>query len=503
MAQTSEDYWGKRMTEREAQWYAKSQQTIEKEMADYYLQAASRIRNDIAVLYARFATDNGIDKVAAQQLIQGDEYRVWRMEMKDYLKQVQITGDKNLLLELNTLAMRSRISRLDKIYGDTMMECAKLAGKIDSRMGAFLGDAFKDNYYHGIYDIGQKMQIRTPIAAMNNEMVDKVLHTPWSGKNYSQRIWKDSDKLAQTIQREMVDAVHRGASVQQMSRMVQDRMQVGRSDATRLVRTELNYVQTQAALDSIRDAGMKYVKFLATLDDRTSEVCQQHDGKIIPIEDAKPGVNIPPLHPHCRSTITGSLKGDSISKGKRAARDADGKTVRVPASMNYEDWKRSYIGDETSVRTDKNVRTGSIKHDIITTGARNPYSKEADAHAELQYESIRRNKTDINKIADKTGYDVDKITLIKQYLFFEMHDLGGPEKARFDPDFMIAQSWQRLSTNMDAMPHDITLLKHEIYEKQLMSEGKSQSEAHLLASKKYNYAKEAEEFYARTAKHKK
>ena len=111
MAQTSEDYWDKRMTEREAQWYAKSQQTIEKEMADYYLQAASRIRNDIAVLYARFATDNGIDKVAAQQLIQGDEYRVWRMEMKDYLKQVQITGDKNLLLELNTLAMRSRISR--------------------------------------------------------------------------------------------------------------------------------------------------------------------------------------------------------------------------------------------------------------------------------------------------------------------------------------------------------------------------------------------------------
>ena len=358
MAQTSEDYWGKRMTEREAQWYAKSQQTIEKEMADYYLQAASRIRNDIAVLYARFAADNGIDKVAAQQLIQGDEYRVWRMEMKDYLKQVQITGDKNLLLELNTLAMRSRISRLDKIYGDTMMECAKLAGKIDSRMGAFLGDAFKDNYYHGIYDIGQKMQIRTPIAAMNNEMVDKVLRTPWSGKNYSQRIWKDSDKLAQTIQREMVDAVHRGASVQQMSRMVQDRMQVGRSDATRLVRTELNYVQTQAALDSIRDAGMKYVKFLATLDDRTSEVCQQHDGKIIPIEDAKPGVNIPPLHPHCRSTITGSLKGDSLSKGKRAARDADGKYMRVPADMNYEEWKRSYI-DKAGVESEIGIRAQS------------------------------------------------------------------------------------------------------------------------------------------------
>ena len=76
-------------------------------------------------------------------------------------------------------------------------------------------------------------------------------------------------------------------------------MGVGMSDARRLVRTELNYVQNRAALDSIKDAGMKYYRFVATLDRRTSAACRAHDGKIYPVDEGSPGTNMPPLHPHC------------------------------------------------------------------------------------------------------------------------------------------------------------------------------------------------------------
>lgn len=40
------------------------------------------------------------------------------------------------------------------------------------------------------------------------------------------------------------------------------------------------------------------------------------------------------------------------------------------------------------------------------------------------------------------------------------------------------------------------ILKHEENEKRLMSEGVSQEEAHIKASKKHNYQKEAREYYA-------
>lgn len=170
----------------------------------------------------------------------------------------------------------------------------------------------------------------------------------WSGKNYSARIWKNGRKLAQTIRDVTVQAVHRGSPIQALSQQVSQRMGVGYRQSVRLVRTELNYVQNHAILDGIKDSGVKYYRFVATLDKRTSPQCRSHDGHVYPVDDYSPGSTAPPLHPHCRSTIVGSLKGDSKPRGKRAARNADGKYIRVPADMTYEDWYQRYV-DRTSM----------------------------------------------------------------------------------------------------------------------------------------------------------
>ena len=118
---------------------------------------------------------------------------------------------------------------------------------------------------------------------------------------------------------------------------------MGISDATRLVRTELNYVQNQSALDGIREAGLEYYQFCATLDGRTSQRCRELDGDIFPVKDAKPGENMPPLHPRCRSTVFGCLGDDKQGKGQRIARDSEGRNIRIPAGMEYYDWKAVYI----------------------------------------------------------------------------------------------------------------------------------------------------------------
>ena len=49
----------------------------------------------------------------------------------------------------------------------------------------------------------------------------------------------------------------------------------------------------------------------------------------------------------------------------------------------------------------------------------------------------------------------------------------------------------------------MTLIKHEIMEKDLMSKGMSQDEAHIAATAKYNYDKEATLFYGKIKKFKK
>ena len=121
-------------------------------------------------------------------------------------------------------------------------------------------------------------------------------------------------------------------------------------------------------------------------------------------------------------------------------------------------------------------------------------SKEAQQHAERYYGLVRSMETDVAKVAKTTGNTQKQIRAIKQYLFFDEHDLGGEKAERFAPDCAIAQSWQRL-TEGKPEPHDLTLIKHEIMEKELMDQGMSQREAHIVTSRKYSYEKEADAYY--------
>ena len=392
MAKLTKDelYWQKRNEELEAEWFRRSQKEIERELSAYYTQALKHIEKDINDLYARFAIDNSMSMTAAYSLLQGDEFRVWRMDMQEYLKQIEATGDKKLLRELNTLAMRSRISRLDKLYAETCVELSKLAEKFGRSMDKFLPTAYKDFYYRNLFEIGKKRGLASTPAKVESNKLENVLRAPWSGKNYSARIWANQEKLAEILQREITAAMHRGASVENVSKIITQKMGVGMSDARRLVRTELNYVQNRAALDSIKDAGMKYYRFVATLDRRTSAACRAHDGKIYPVDEGSPGTNMPPLHPHCRSTITGSLKGDSAPKGGRAARKDDGRTYRVPADMNYTDWKSVYIDKKMSLGEWRNSKLVSLADD------------------EQYYSKVVRGETS-NLVAKNKTYRVNKL----------------------------------------------------------------------------------------------
>lgn len=183
------------------------------------------------------------------------------------------------------------------------------------------------------------------------------------------------------------------------------------------------------------------------------------------------------------------------------------------ASARITEWNRRQKDflEQTGLKADSvRVAVGKTvekqgKNSIIksgaVSGARNPNSKEAREHAERYYGLVRSMKTDVARISETTGFAEEDIQTVKSYIFMEKHDLGGAELEYFAPDYMMAESWQRL---IDGKPesHDITLLNHEIMERDLMKKGIPQDEAHIKASGKYNYAKEAGEYYAKIKKYK-
>ena len=114
----------------------------------------------------------------------------------------------------------------------------------------------------------------------------------------------------------------------------------------------------------------------------------------------------------------------------------------------------------------------------------------------MYYSEIRSFSTDASKIAKNIGANPDDIQKIKEYLFFNDD---------FIPDCAIAQSWQRLMLNKNIQKHDRTLINHELYEMKIKKDNPDieHYKAHEIATGKYNYQKEATEYYGNINKNRK
>lgn len=211
----SQKYWRRRQLEREQKWHELTTAELRK-LKRYYKKSCAEIEKEIAALYAKFARENALPPEEARRLIRGKEFKQWRFTIEEYVKRSQL--DATVLRELNTLAMRSRISRLEAIHATTLMELADLSERLHETMDAHLARAYLDTYYRNMYDFHKTIGLSTPPGQLDAKRVESVLQTAWIGRNYSARIWSNRTKLAHEIKRTMITAIHRGSSIQQLGK---------------------------------------------------------------------------------------------------------------------------------------------------------------------------------------------------------------------------------------------------------------------------------------------
>lgn len=155
-----------------------------------------------------------------------------------------------------------------------------------------------------------------------------------------------------------------------MTRELQKATGSSKYNCERLVRTETARAVEDATLQSYRDCGVEEYEISAALDGRTCRVCGRQDGKVYRVEEARTGLNYPPLHANCRCTTLPVIEGLPEEGGLRAARDGDGGYMLVPGDMTYEQWKdglnrsgedgiiaKKSVGEASDVRVICNINT--------------------------------------------------------------------------------------------------------------------------------------------------
>lgn len=212
-------------------------------------------------------------------------------------------------------------------------------------------DILKDNYFKGLYQMSTSLNVAANFAAIDEKTIKAILQYPYGGVSFSDDLWNNKDYLILNIKKTLTDGIIRGESINEMAKNL---LQVKKADgktvytgsigqainsSRRIIATEVGVVLSKSDEEMYKEFGVEQYEYVATLDDRTSTICQGLDGQIFNLDEYTIGVNAPPMHPRCRSTTIPYI---SENYGKRIAKKSS-KYEYVPSNITYEEWYDNYI----------------------------------------------------------------------------------------------------------------------------------------------------------------
>lgn len=351
----SRDYWELRKAELMHAQIERADITFE-EISKVYDKSKKYIEKNVKGIFNKFSLEYGLTKKEAEQVVNLMRSKkasnlVPALNLAPMSERVQ-----QVIKDLNSPGYVSRINRLQSLID----EIDNIQRYIAKHEISKTTDLYKDVAKHGYYNNIHQMQTQTGIGfsfnALDEDLVERLIKTPWNGRNYSERIWNNTQKLSETLKDEVLQAVLTGKKEKDVTDELINRFNVSEFESKRLIRTETAHINNEMEALSYEEADIEKYRFVAVLDTRTSHICREHDYKVYKVSERQVGVNYPPLHPFCRSTTIAVFDGEDLTELSRRARDPKtGKTTTIPGDMDYEDWYDKYV-----VKAEKKVYNQGI-----------------------------------------------------------------------------------------------------------------------------------------------
>lgn len=359
MAKKNKDYWQGRFEQLEKASHQEALNTYSQIESSYY-QVQQEIERKINNWYVRFANNNGITISEAKRLLNSNELKEFKWDVQEYIKY----GHENKLnegwmKELENASAKYHISRLEALKIQTQQSMEVLFGNQLDEVDKMVSNIYTNGYYHTMYEMQKGFNVGFDIASIDNNKLSKIINKPWAvdERNFSERIWGNKTVMINELHQQLTSMCLTGKSPDSVIKYMEKKFNTSKSQAGNLIMTESSYFSQLAQKDCFNDLDVEKYEIVATLDSRTSAICQEQDGKVYDMKDYQPGVTAPPFHNYCRSTTVPYFEDDFELEGERAARDENGKTYYVSDKMKYDDWYKKYVQNESNLQNEpKNAK---------------------------------------------------------------------------------------------------------------------------------------------------
>ena len=419
---------------REARNMYKDMQLAEdcaKELSVIYSKAAIYTAKQIEGIFNRFASKHHLTRDEAINLLSEADSRNFEKLLEAY-KNKTGAQKREALAELEAPAYKNRMKRLDDIDKSINKLINAIASKERDAIGKTMRKVYESSYHHTVYEAARMSGLDLQTGPIDEGALETILKKKWSGQNYSERVWNNTQKVADAIKEELMIGALTGKTEKEMTDSINEQFLSGRNKARRLVRTESSYIHNEAHFQAYKDYGIEEYRFVATLDLRTSQICRERDGSVYRVNDKKIGVNAPPMHPWCRSTTIMNLDDETMHNLERFARDpVTGERMKVPADETYKEWHKrmvekhgaeaintagksteNYSSDKVQYQNYINVLGNKFVPDTLEEFQKIKYgNKKQWNDLKYKFRTVNRYKTDYGKVDAETILELDKEAL--------------------------------------------------------------------------------------------
>ncbi|MFC0136832.1 phage head morphogenesis protein [Staphylococcus petrasii] len=275
---------------------SKSDYEIAQEIQRIVDEMNEDIEDEINRFYSRYATSEGITLTEAKKKIDAVDVQMFQQKAKQYVENRDFSDKANA--ELRAYNTKMYVSREKLLQAQLGLIVTYAYAQIEQSMYNYMESAYYRALKQQAGILGETLQV-----SIND--VKTIIFTPFEGHKWSTRLWSDMETVRRHVQKTTRHVLLRGRHPYEFIKDMRKDTGATTYNMKRLLLTETARVQTLASKRHMLEehgAEAEY-QFVAKMDSKTTKTCRSLNDKTFKVKDMVPGVNAPPMHPFCRSTV--------------------------------------------------------------------------------------------------------------------------------------------------------------------------------------------------------
>lgn len=263
----------------------------EKMLEEVYKESIGRMQSQIDNFYISYANRTGLTRAEANKRIKNFNVPKWANEAAQAVKEKDFSPYTNEWIK--TYNTKMYISRVELLKAELELEMQNMYSQEHAILDKYLID-------EALAEMKRQAGILGNSASGSVERARRIVDADFYGTNFSERIWGRTGYYSE-MRKEVFSGLNRIYTDMTGYRSERNRLmrkfQASEYEAMRLLRTESSRIRADASIQSAKDNGATH--YINVAEAGHCSLCGDWAGKAIPIEQAEPGYNMHPFHPHC------------------------------------------------------------------------------------------------------------------------------------------------------------------------------------------------------------